>query len=264
VNIDRLKQVLAVPTESMREDQMVAFLQMEMANRPGVVCTADKYNNVFIRKGKAEFYPCVAAHIDSVQPLNRHFKIVQQDGLLIAHRGNKRVGFGADDKAGVYICLELIDRFDTIAVALFAGEEIGCRGALSADSAVFDDIGYVLEFDCPAGDMMSYTSSGMRLFHNGGDFIKKGFPVLNKWGITKWQHHPYSDVMALRKRFNFSCMNLSSGYYNWHASNECVKIADTANSLEMAADLVNTLGAARYEYEPKPLIEVTGLVCPVP
>lgn len=272
MNIERFKQVLAVPTQSMREDQMVAFLQAQAASRPGVTCMVDSYNNVFLKKGAARFLPCVAAHIDSVQPLERHFRIVQKNGLLLGYDSKDRqVGFGGDDKAGVYICLELLDRFSDLAVVFFAAEEIGCRGAFSVDAAVFDDIGYVLEFDCPARDMFSYTSSGIRLFDNNGQFIKTGLPVLNKWGVNKWQHHPFTDVMALRKRFSFSCMNLSSGYYNWHNYNECVKIEDTANSIEMATELVAALGNARYDYvhdakldESKPLVAVTGLTIPVP
>jgi putative aminopeptidase FrvX len=256
MNVDRLKQVLAVPTQSMREDQMVAFLKAQAASRPGVTCTVDSYNNVFLKKGIAQFFPCVAAHIDSVQPVERYFRIVQKDGVLIGYdRRVKQVGFGGDDKAGVYI----------------AAEEIGCQGALNADAKMFDDIGYVLEFDCPGRDMFSYTSSGMRLFDNTGDFIRAGLPVLNKWGVNKWQHHPFTDVMALRQRFSFSCMNLPSGYYNWHSHNECVKVSDTDNSLEMATELIAALGALRYDYvhdkkldESKPLVAVTGLTFPTP
>jgi len=272
MNIERLKQVLSVPTQSMREDQMVEFLKGEAARRPGVVCTVDTYNNVFLKKGTAKFFPCVAAHIDSVQPIDRYFRVVQRNGTLLAvDSKNHQVGFGGDDKAGVYICLELLDRFPDIAVAFFAAEEIGCRGALSAHEKMFDDIGYVLEFDCPGHEMFSYTTSGVRLFDNDGQFIKTGFPVLSKWGINKWQHHPYTDVMALRKRFSFSCMNLPCGYYNWHAPSECVKISDTHNSLEMATELVAALGTARYDYiydkklvESKPLVPVTSLTFPKP
>jgi len=271
MNIERFKQVLAVPTQSMREDQLVEFIRAQAAARPGVVCTVDIYNNVFLKKGNAAFLPCVAAHIDSIQPVDRFFRIVQRNGTLVGvdHK-NLRVGFGGDDKAGVYICLELLDRFSDIAVAFFAAEEIGCRGAFSADEKMFDNIGYVLEFDCPGRDMFSYTNSGVRLFDNDGDFIKTSFPVLNKWGVNKWQHHPFTDVMALRKRFNFSCMNLPSGYYNWHQPNECVKISDTDNSLEMATELINCLGAVQYDYthdileESSPLVPVTSLTFPKP
>ena len=250
---------------------MVAFILEEAGKQPNTNAFADRYNNVFIKKGTAAHYPCVAAHIDSVQPIDRKFTVVQSNGLLVGIDENgQRVGFGGDDKSGVFICLELLKRFDNIAVTFFAAEEIGCQGSSKADAKVFDDIGYVLEFDCPANDMLSYTSSGTRLFANNGDFIKAGLPVLNQFGLTKWQHHPYSDVMALRRRFDISCMNLSSGYYNWHSRNECVKVSDTFNSVEMATALVHALGERRYEFgrgvveEDAPPVKVTNLVYPEP
>ena len=63
MNIERFKQVLAVPTQSMREDQMVAFLQAQAASRPGVTCMVDSYNNVFLKKGCRQISTlCRGAH----------------------------------------------------------------------------------------------------------------------------------------------------------------------------------------------------------
>jgi tripeptide aminopeptidase len=250
---------------------MVQFAKDHADRIPNTTVHIDKYNNVFIRRGTADFYPCVSSHIDSVHPVSRKFALQQSGSTLTAvdERG-KQVGFGGDDKTGVYICLEMLQRFDNICVALFSAEEIGCQGARKIEASLFDNVGYLMEFDCPARDMMSYTSGGVRLFDNHGDFIHAALPVLNTFGISKWQHHPYSDVLAIRKRFDFSCFNLSSGYYNWHRSNECVKIADTGNSLEMADALVRALGEKRYEFardrvdESMPLVELSKLVDPVP
>ena len=51
-------------------------------------------------------------------------QIIQQDGMLIGfNKYGQRSGMGADDKAGVFICLELLERMDNVAVALFAAEE---------------------------------------------------------------------------------------------------------------------------------------------
>lgn len=271
MNIEFLKEVLAVPTESMREEQMAQFIMDYAAKIPNAGVYLDKYNNVVVRKGTAKAFPCVSCHIDSVQPIERKFSIERTDGLFVGidSKGN-RVGFGGDDKTGIYICLEMLKRFDNIQAAFFAAEEIGCQGASRIEAKVFNDVGYLMEFDCPAHDMMSYASGGARLFANDGDFIRTALPVLTKFGITKWQEHPYSDVMALRRRFDFSCFNLSSGYYNWHRRNECVKIADTANSLEMATELVQALGENSYVFrrdqidESAPLVPLTRLVDPVP
>lgn len=269
MNTEKLRQVLEIPTQSLIEDAMVEFLSKE-ANRLGARCYVDKFNNVVLKKGVG-MLPCVSAHIDSVQPVSRKFRVVRENDLLLGYdERNNRVGFGGDDKAGVYICLELLERFDTIAAAFFSAEEIGCRGAFSIHPSLFDDIGYLVEFDCPARGLVSYTSGGTRLFENDGEFIKRALPVLKKWDFTEWQRHPYSDVMAIRRRFPISCLNLSSGYYNWHAANECVHIPDTSVALAMATSLIATLGTERYLYanghndldESVPPIEIKPLSVP--
>jgi putative aminopeptidase FrvX len=271
VNLDFLKQVLAVPTQSLREDQMVQFITNYAATIPNTTVAVDRYNNVVIKRGTTQFYPCISAHIDSVQPIERKYAVEQMNGFLVGiDTKGSRVGFGADDKTGVYICLEMLRRFDTIAVAFFSAEEIGCQGASKIDPKILEDVGYLIEFDCPAHDMMSYTSGGERLFANHDEFIKTALPILHWRGISKWQNHPYSDVMAIRRRFDFSCLNLSSGYYNWHQRDELVKIEDTANSLEMAEELVRALGEKQYTFrrgqidESAPIIELSKLIWPVP
>lgn len=155
---------------------LVEHVRQRGANRCGEV-TTDEWNNVFIRKGKAGTAPCVAAHIDNVHTL-RPVEVEQQDRILFGmDKRGQRTGIGADDKSGVYICLKLLERFDDIAVALFAAEEIGCVGAYHAPAAWFDDVGYVIEFDCPGHGLVSYTSSGTRLFANDGEFIQTAAPV---------------------------------------------------------------------------------------
>jgi di/tripeptidase len=247
---------------------MVEFIVEHVRQRGSARCgsiVTDKCNNLYIRKGQAEIVPCVAAHIDSVHPL-RPVEIVQHDGILFGiDELEQRTGIGADDKAGVFICLELLERFDQIAVALFAAEEIGCVGARHAPAAWFADVGYVIEFDCPSQGLVSCTSGGTRLFANDGQFIQTTKPVLDAHGSTRWQHHPFTDVMVLRERFGFSCLNLSCGYHNWHASDEYVVLHEVEAALAAGTDLVRALGCRRYPFGADdgnaalPLLEVTGL-----
>jgi putative aminopeptidase FrvX len=247
---------------------MVRFLAEHVRQRGPVRCgqiVTDGWNNVFIRKGSPGVVPCVAAHIDSVHPL-RPVEIVQHDGILFGiDELEQRTGLGADDKAGVFICLELLERFDQIAVALFAAEEIGCVGARHAPAAWFADVGYVIEFDCPGQGLVSCTSGGTRLFANDGEFMATAAPVLQAHGLTRWQHHPFTDVMVLRERFGFSCLNLSCGYHNWHQHDEYVVLHEVEAAVAAGADLVRALGCRHYPFEADrgdaalPLLEVTGL-----
>jgi hypothetical protein len=58
--------------------------------------------------------------------------------------------------------------------------------------------------------------------------------MLEAHGLTRWQHHPFTDVMALRERFGFSCLNLSCGYYNWHRPDEYVALNEVEAALASA------------------------------
>jgi tripeptide aminopeptidase len=268
MNFDLLKQILAVPTYSRQEQRMVEFLVAHVGQRGKERCgeiVTDCLNNVYIRKGNAGIVPCVAAHIDTVHP-PRHVEIVQQDGILFGRdEQGQRTGIGGDDKAGVFVCLELLERFDHLAVALFAAEEIGCVGAIHAPTPWFKDVGYVIEFDCPGRGLLSYTSSGVRLFANEGDFIQTATPVLAAHGLTRWQRHPFTDVMALRQRFDFSCLNLSCGYHNWHRPDEYIVVDEVEAAVNAGEALVAALGCRSYPFTAgandlsEPLFEVTGL-----
>jgi hypothetical protein len=107
----------------------------------------------------------------------------------------------------------------------------------------------VLEFDCPARGLVSYTCGGTRLFANDGKFIKRAWPVLDQHGFNRLQQHPFTDVKAVRQRFHVSCLNLASGYYNWHAHDEYVKLADVEAALAVGTAIIPALGEQRYAYE---------------
>jgi len=138
-------------------------------------------------------------------------------------------------------------------------------GAHHAPAAWFKDIGCVIEFDCPGYGLVSYTSGGVRLFQNDGDFIQRAVPVLNRHGLTNWQRHPFTDVMALRERFAFSCLNLSCGYYNWHRPDEYLVLDEVEAAVAAGDDLLRALACRHYAFDADggdaalPLLEVTGL-----
>ena len=268
MRVELLKQMLAVPSPSYQEKAMVAFIVQhieQLGPRSGVRCRVDEHNNIYITKGDAEFLPCVAAHIDTVHRL-APATIVQHGGLLVGFdEAARRTGIGGDDKAGVFVCLELLERFDNLAVALFASEEVGCVGARKSDAKFFERVGYVIEFDCPGRGLVSYTSGGVRLFQNDGEFITAALPVMCRHGALNWQHHPFSDVKAIGNRFGLCCLNVSAGYYNWHRHDEFVKLAGVEHALAFGTDLIRALGNRRYDFDSSvpdladPAVAVTDL-----
>lgn len=268
MRVEILNQLLLLPSPSHREHAVVEFIVRHVESlgpRSGVRCPVDAHNNIYIVKGDAPGLPCVAAHIDTVHR-RAPARIAQHGGLLVGFdEAGRRIGIGGDDKAGVAICLELLERFDNIAVVRFAAEEVGCVGSRNAAPDFFERVGYVIEFDCPGRGLVSYTSGGVRLFQNDSDFISTALPVMCRHGALNWQHHPFSDVKAIGGRFGLSCLNVSAGYYNWHRHDEFVKLADVEHALAFGTDLIRALGNRRYDFDSSvpdlagPAVPVTGL-----
>ena len=243
---------------------MVAFLANH-AREHGYRFETDLWNNVYLRKGKCGPVPAVCAHIDTVPSVGTG-KLRQQRGRLFGvDAQGQLVGIGGDDKAGVFVCLKLLERLDNFAVILFAAEEIGGLGSTNAPATWFTDVGYMIEFDCPGHGLVSYTSGGVRLFANDGEFIQRAAPVMAKHKLTLWQYHPFSDIMVVRQRFPISCLNLSCGYYNWHAKEELIVLAEVAAAIRSGYALIKELGCRRYVFpvsgtdQLAPCFEVTSL-----
>ena len=273
MNIKLFKDLLAVPTRSGAETKMVKWLKDYVrAHIPGATITSDVFNNVYVVKGSSPYMPCVAAHLDTVQSLDE-IQIIQSGHRLYGAKSNGELtGCGADDKAGIFVCLNLLRSVKNIKAVFFASEEVGCVGAYRAHASFFSDIGYVIEYDCPSRNMVSYTCGGVRLFANGSDFITAAAPVLVEHGSVLWQHHPFTDVMAIRKRFTVPCLNLSCGYYNWHARNEFISLPETDMAITQGRALLRELGCRSFMCSSQdcaddtcaPLIEVGYLRVPTP
>ena len=63
--------------------------------------------------------------------------------------------------------------------------------------------------------------------------------------------HPYTDVYALKSKFDFSCINISIGYYQYHTKNEYVVIEDVFNGIDMGKKMIQELGYKKYELDPQ-------------
>lgn len=248
MNLEFLKQVLAFPSYSREERKFAEFLAAHFLQR-GLITWIDEHNNVFAIKGQSNVYPCLSAHIDTVHRPKDGNQVVERDGQLIAlDKDGVQTGLGGDDKGGVFIVLELLDRVDVAKVALFAGEEVGGIGSSRCADFFFEDVGYLLNFDAHGYGFVSYTMGGMRMFDSDGEFIALALPVLDRHGLTTWQKHPYSDPAILRKRFDFSILNLSAGYWKWHSNQEYVVIDEIRRSIEMATELLQVLGNHYYDF----------------
>lgn len=254
--INRLVEVLSVPSFFANEDLMTEKI-VSILKEKNLNYTVDAIGNILVTKGVSDYYPCVVAHTDTVHEVVDYDVHIRKDNELFAlTKKGYKTGIGGDDKAGIFVCLELLDMFDVIKAAFVVGEEFGCYGSRSADPEFFANVGYAMQFDAPYVDWLSFTSSGVQLFDPEGDFFKTCEPIFEKyWGEKpKLARHPYTDVRSLKQRFDFSCINFSVGYYNMHSADEYVKIDDCFRVLDLAKELIENLGTNKYLYK-SPLIE---------
>jgi tripeptide aminopeptidase len=270
MNIALLKEILATPTYSRLEFMMVGWL-ISYLTRCGYTYQVDPIGNIYVTKGVADVYPCLAAHTDSAH-MPEEVTIVQMGDRLIAlDQDSEQTGLGGDDKSGIFICLELLAKFDVVKVAFFVSEEIGCIGSKacvnsSLGQEFFSDVGYVMEFDSPCDTILTYSCDGVQLFPDEGPFTSIFWPILKEYGVVNWQHHPYTDVAVLKRAFTFPCLNLPAGYFRMHSKHEYVSLCAVSYAIEFGSKLLTALGLTRYhflakesKYSHSPLMEVTGL-----
>jgi di/tripeptidase len=53
-------------------------------------------------------------------------------------------------------------------------------------------------------------------------------------------------VYALKRQFDFSCINFAVGYYNYHTKNEYVVVEDVYNTLEIVKNIIGDLGYKKF------------------
>lgn len=252
--LNRLKSILSIPTFFRQEHNLLKFL-VERIKDKSYVYDIDTFGNLYITKGTANIYPCICAHTDSVHKLSKiniqHHKTNQKILIGVDDKGY-RCGIGADDKAGVFVCMEMLEQLPAIKVVLFASEEFGCIGSQNSDPKFFENVGYIIEFDCPGSSDVTHRCNGIELFDIKGDFYSLVEPVLTEMmpnEVVLW-NHPYTDVWPLKRNHNFSCINLATGYYDYHTKYENVVIDEVDNAIAMGIKCIEELGNKFYEFKP--------------
>lgn len=272
-NLPFLKEVLSIPTKTYKEDLMVQYLVAWLTEN-NIEHSVDEHKNVYATKKISEnlsedfYFPCVVSHTDTVHNLT---KINIREEQLRNAQGELKfslkaydddgmpTGIGGDDKCGVFACLTLLKELPYLKAAFFVSEETGCHGSKKAKDEFFKNVGYAIQFDAPENWMITEKCFGQVLFDRNSDFFQACDKVLTEGMIKEdmeYMVHPYTDVYALRGKFDFSCINFSIGYYDYHTKNEYVVVEDVYNGIEMGRKMIEELGyklhykkSVNYEYK---------------
>ena len=250
-------KVLSIPSYSGKEYRMIAFLLEYMREKEYKGGVDDK-GNVYMAKGtppEGGCYPCVTAHIDTVQYKQNPFIDSRVSIPLVTEEvdGKHRIyaegfGLGGDDKAGVAIALSIVDKLPVCKAVFFVEEEVGCCGSRNMELSWFKDVGYVIAFDAPGSNCASWSCNGVCLFDK--TFYETYLAELGeKFGLTNYAAHPYTDVMVLRTETALTCMNFGAGYYKYHTSDEYCIAEEMDKAASMGIYLIGRLGYREYMYQ---------------
>lgn len=246
-------KTLSVPSVSGWEHMMRGYL-ITFAEEHGIECEIDDAGNVYMTKGNVnheEYYPCVCAHMDTVQSLqrkwiseNKFLEVKTEETEGKHHYYCEDFGLGADDKAGIAVCLSLFMTEPVLKGVFFVMEEVGCLGSEEANLAWFRNVGYIIAYDSPERDV-SWACGGARLFDR--DFYENYLAdLVDEFKIKKFCNHPFTDAMMLRRNTSLACMNMFAGYYNYHTSYEYCIAEEMDEAVRLGKTLISRLGYKEY------------------
>lgn len=246
--MELLKQLYAIHSPSGNEKKICQYIKAYIRkNVPDAVITQDGAGNLYVTRGVSDTYPCVVAHLDQVQKNHsKDFRAVETEDLIFGYSPSKRrqEGLGADDKNGIWIALRCLRRNAAMKVALFTGEEVGCKGSGAADLDFFSDCRFVIEPDRRGYNDLITQISFQELCSK--EFLDAIRP--EKFGY-KAECGLMTDVEALKEQgVDLSCINLSCGYYHPHTDEEFTVKKDLVNCLDFVQHIIeNCVSVYKHE-----------------
>ena len=251
-------EMMSVPTCSDYEYRMVTYLIL-WARKHNINHHFDDYGNLYFVKGKPkdnEFYPCVTAHLDTVQSKAKAYVLTGAELDLKTRKNTKNeyevyidgMGTGSDDKNAILIALHLFEKFDVLKGAFYLGEEVGCKGSNNMDEKFFDDVSYVIGFDSPEKNRAAWRLMGNIKMFTKDFYLKHMKEVCDKHGMTKFFSESVTDEAHITKNTGLVTMNFGNAGYLAHSTTEYFNVNELDDVIAMAVELVETIPCTEKYY----------------
>lgn len=210
-----------------------------------------KYNNVITRADNyivaaGEGPICLIAHLDTV--LDKPPKVIFHDKEYNVMWSP--AGLGADDRAGIWIILELLKKGYRPSIVFTLGEEIGGIGAIQLITdypeinKILPDVKFLIELDRQGHDDAVYYHCDNEVFE---EWIQS-YGFRKDWGT-------FTDISIIAPKWKTAAVNLSVGYFNEHTQLEHLMLNDMYKTMIKVEAMLKDTGSghlpASYEYIPE-------------
>lgn len=217
----------------MRQSQ--SNLQLTMTKFLKKYYTKVRATNRFII-AEGEIPICLVAHMDTVhKELPTKIFCDSQNKVIWSPQG-----LGADDRAGVYAIIEIVQRGLRPHIILTTDEETGGIGASVLVQQYPDPpfpINFIIELDRRGKNDSVYYDC------NNEEFEK----YINQFGFkTAWG--TFTDISIIAPTWRIAAVNLSVGYYKEHTLAEYLMYEELDKTIEKVIDILKDEGSSAYEY----------------
>lgn len=181
---------------------------------------------------------CLVAHTDTV------FQLPPEE---IFYDSSKNVlwspdGLGADDRAGIFAIIKIIQSGLKPHIIFPADEEMGCVGSLklAEKECPFKDLRYIIQLD-----RQGYSDCVFYDCHNENfiDYVEN-FGFFTATGS-------FSDISVLCPKWGVAGVNLSIGYKNEHSREEILYVAPMMVTIEKVKKMLTKQDIPYFEYVSK-------------
>ena len=167
----------------------------------------------------------LVAHLDTVHYEPPDIICYSKDGRYMM----SPQGIGGDDRAGVYMILQILRQVNCH-VLFCEDEESGGHGAkVFTQSGIKMDVNYIVELDRKGDNDAVYYGCDNWTFR---EFIH-GFGFQEAVGS-------FSDISILAPHLKTAAVNLSTGYYNAHRNHELIDTQVMTSNVERIIEMVMT------------------------
>ena len=188
------------------------------------------------RKGflyaKGDLPVLLVAHLDTVHERRVRTICYSKDGNILM----SPEGIGGDDRAGVFMILQLIKRHKCHVLFCEDEEHGGIGAQLFIQSGITPSVNYVVELDRRGSDDAVFYNCANQEF---ADFVCQ-FGFMEDVGS-------FSDISIIAPSLGIAAVNISSGYYNEHTLHECINLSEINKNLERLDKMLSTKTSV-FEY----------------